>query len=522
MQAAATLEDALLALAKLDKSDLESALRAITEVSAIALQVERVSVWWLIEHDSTLACDDLWTLSKVCHERGARLNVTAYPAYFEAIRSGRILAAPDARNDPKTAEFRDDYLVPLGITSMLDVPIWRANQLVGILCHEHCGAIRHWKPNEIAFAGNLADLVTAALEARDRRRAEGMMGVVVESVQEPIFVFDENRTIESVNRAGQLMALSAGGGFTMAQRRELIEYRNAEEEVIPFEDSPESRAFRGEVVRDEIVGIYFKRVGFTRYYRANLMPIIEAGHVIHVIAAGRDVSDDIAFERLKRDFLVMAAHELRSPLTVIRGYAEHMRRSSELPATWGAYLDAITRRSEQMDRVIGNLLDLASIQLGRLLFCVEQVEINGLVEHMVDELAETYPDLRIEFIKGPPAWVSGDRARIKQVVRELCTNAFRYSPADPRVRVRISWGPGDVVLTVEDRGIGIPLPIQDRVWQPFFRAHAGTEHDRGGLGLGLFLVQEIVHKHGGQIWLDSEEGRGTTVRVRLAASKEAP
>ena len=519
---AATLQDALLALAKLDKSDLGSALRAITEASAIALQVERVSVWWLVDEGQTLVCADLWRLSKQGHEHGSRLTVKQYPAYFEAIRSGRVLAAADARRDHKTSEFCDGYLVPLGITSMLDVPVWRADRLVGILCHEHSGAIRDWIPSEIAFAGNLADLITSAVEAHERHRAEVLASAAIESVQEPVFVFDERHTITSINRAGHRIALSAGGGFTLDQRRELLEYRNAEEEKIPFEESPEARAFRGEVIRDEIVGIHFKRLNMTRYYRANLMPITESGRVTHVIAAGRDVSEDMAFERLKRDFLVMAAHELRSPLAVIQGYAEHMQHRSELPDGWGRHLDAITRRSKQMDRVVGNLLDLASIQLGRLLFCVQQVEVSGLVDRIIHQLLETQPDAAFDYTRGPDAWISGDRARIKQAIRELCTNAIRFSPTGSPIQVKVSSNRQVVDIDVIDQGIGIPLPIQDQVWQPFFRAHAGTEHDRGGLGLGLFLVQEIIHKHGGQIWLDSEEGRGTTVHVRLPASREVP
>jgi signal transduction histidine kinase len=509
------LTDALLELAKLEKSDLHEMVRAITNASAVALNVERVSIWW--NEEDCLRCEDLFLLSTSTHESGMRLSLRDFPRYISAVQEGRALPVYDAQRDPTTASLRASYLEPLRIASMLDVPIWRDQELVGVLCHEQVGERREWTALEIAFAGNLADLVCKSLEARDRRRAETWVRGILKSVQEAVFVIDDQRGIQAINEAGKELLEQALGETSPTQEewRSAVDYRSVDEVTIPHEVGPLARAFRGELIRDEIVGIHFKRLGETSYYRADVVPVWESGRVEYVIATAMEMSEEVRFERLKRDFLLVMAHELKTPLTVIRGYAEHLMNSPELPRGWRTHLKAVCRRTEQMDSIIGNLLDLATIQLGRLLFNAQRLDFASLVDEVVTNAREAHPQHPISLSRPTELWVNGDRTRLGQVVRELITNALRYSPRDTPITVALEAGDSEAVLRVEDRGIGIPAPLLHRVFEPFFRAHAGTEFDRGGLGLGLFLAREIVQKHGGSMWLESEEHRGTIAFLRL-------
>ncbi len=145
---------------------LEAALRVLTEAAATELAVARVSVWWLSAERLSLA--DLF--AGAAHATGGELLATKYPSYFGALTKSRVLAADDARFDPRTREFRDDYLVPLGITSMLDAPVRSLGELVGVLCHEHVGPRRTFSIDEQMFAASLADLVGQALAASSRLR----------------------------------------------------------------------------------------------------------------------------------------------------------------------------------------------------------------------------------------------------------------------------------------------------------------------------------------------------------------
>jgi len=149
---------------------LGDSLRELTQVSSASLSVERVSVWLLSPNGQDLRCLDLYERSLDRHSDGVVLSAARYPRYFAALETGRAIAAHDARTDPSTSEFTEGYLVPLGITSMMDSAIRLDGAVVGVVCHEHVGLKRTWSVDEISFAGSLADQVALILAAEERQR----------------------------------------------------------------------------------------------------------------------------------------------------------------------------------------------------------------------------------------------------------------------------------------------------------------------------------------------------------------
>jgi len=169
-------QDAIVRIARLSVGQgnlsLEDMLAELTETAAATLSVERNSVWLLSEDHRSLCCLDLYEKSRGAHSAGTVLAADAYPRYFEALETGRAIDAHDALSDPRTSEFADGYLRPLGISSMMDATIRREGRLVGVVCHEHVGPPRAWQPDELAFAGALADQVALVLAADDQRRLQ--------------------------------------------------------------------------------------------------------------------------------------------------------------------------------------------------------------------------------------------------------------------------------------------------------------------------------------------------------------
>jgi formate hydrogenlyase transcriptional activator len=161
---------ALIALARDDASDLSDSLARICGVAASTLDVARVSVWLFNNDHTELRCMRLFDRTRQVEESGAVLEVGRYPRYFEALEDARSIAADDARTHPATAEFGTDYLGAFGISSMLDVPIRREGRVVGVVCNEHVGLARQWRPEEQDFAASLADLTALVLETDHRRR----------------------------------------------------------------------------------------------------------------------------------------------------------------------------------------------------------------------------------------------------------------------------------------------------------------------------------------------------------------
>ncbi len=167
--------EALAALARhpaLTSGDLGPTFRAITETAAGFLGVERASVWLLEDGGRRLVCQDLHVRALGNHLRADELAADRTPRYFAALHERRHIVADDARTDPRTSELAADYLLPLGITSMLDTAIIRRGTISGVLCVEHVGPGRVWTSDEEAFAASLTDFATLALEAADHRRDE--------------------------------------------------------------------------------------------------------------------------------------------------------------------------------------------------------------------------------------------------------------------------------------------------------------------------------------------------------------
>lgn len=175
----------------------DDALRTITELAAETMQTARVSVWFYNPDRTKICCADLFETSSGRHSSGMELSATDYPAYFRALAEERAIAADDSASDPRTSEFTADYLLPLGISSLLDAPIRGGSQMVGVICHEHTGPRRAWKPDEQSFAGSMADLVALSLEVSRRQQAEAALREAHASLE--VKVAKRTRDLENAN-----------------------------------------------------------------------------------------------------------------------------------------------------------------------------------------------------------------------------------------------------------------------------------------------------------------------------------
>ena len=152
--------------------DLGPALREIAESASGMLDIERVGIWFFTPDRSAIRCHELYERASQNHSAGTELTAVRYPVYFKALDTERTVTAHDARLDPRTSAFADSYLVPFGVTSMLDAPIRRLGQITGVVCFEHVGPQRFWTTEDEAFASSIADLVAMAVDATERRQAQ--------------------------------------------------------------------------------------------------------------------------------------------------------------------------------------------------------------------------------------------------------------------------------------------------------------------------------------------------------------
>jgi two-component system phosphate regulon sensor histidine kinase PhoR len=185
-----------------------------------------------------------------------------------------------------------------------------------------------------------------------------------------------------------------------------------------------------------------------------------------------------------------------------------------------AALDVIDRQTERLARMVQQLLEVSRFRAGGSELEPERFDLAGLVAEAAAAVAAQTEGRRILVAPAAPAAVLADRARIGQVVTSLFANAVRFSPEGGDVEAAVGRQGQEVVVWVRDHGLGIPADRRARIFERYYRAHAGTAHDYGGLGLGLDMSREIVARHGGRIWFESEEGRGSTFSFSLPVAPE--
>jgi len=237
-------------------------------------------------------------------------------------------------------------------------------------------------------------------------------------------------------------------------------------------------------------------------------------------------------DKLKSQFLSIASHELKTPITAMSGFIQiavrRLRRridrakSSETEQRGEdvmllEQLEVVNRQTTKLARLVDELLDVSRIESGRLEFRVADVDLAALADEVVTrlEMVATAHALAVSRAGGPFI-VRGDRDHLEQVLNNLVSNAVKYSPSGRRVDIALGWTADRMVrLSVADQGMGIRAAELESIFGLFYRSPDREARDVGGMGLGLYISKEIVDRHGGRIWAESRAGEGTTFFVAL-------
>lgn len=518
MQSGDVREQTLLELAARDASDLPATCRAVTEAATVLVDVARASVWRIAGDE--LVCSDLFLRDEARHMSGQRIPRSSCPRYFEAVAQSLVVVSPDVHTDARVNELEASYLAPLGIGGMLDTPIWGPGGVSGVLCCEHVGGVRAWTGREERDAARMADLVARAFETSARREAEERARIILEAVPQYVLIIDDEGTVIGAS-AMAVQLLESEGGSSIADRFANLELRTLSGELLAAELWPAVRARSGEVVRAEILEISSRVTGRKRWFRVTSAPVKVGPTLRGAVLVYEDVGEEVRIERVKREFLDALAHELRTPATIARGFAQRLLRSPSRSAADERALSAIDRASARIARVAEELVDLSAITLGRIVLSLEHADLGDLAQRAI-EVAHGARNHRITFApSGTAVPVFVDPLRMRRAIGELIENAARWSKAGTEILIETRIHDRRAQVLVHDQGRGIPEDARPRIFEAFFRVHAGAPDDVGGLGIGLFLVREIVLRQGGNISFESTEGVGTTFIVTLPLDEAA-
>ncbi len=296
-------QQALAHLTSFENVDAGLFIAHVLEVDARLMAVARVSYWSFANEGNRIVCDDLYELASNSHTRGEVLEADVYPRYFAALREARALIVDGAREDRRTSEFRDRYLVPHGITSMLDAPVRRGREVVGIVCHEHCGPPRQWTPDEEAFAGSVADAIALVLVTAERDRVKAMLRererqlhLIARGVPAVIWTTDVAMNVTSASGA----ALGPIG-----LRPEVLAGTSVLDWFAGVEPRDELVALHHRAIRGESVTGEVHRDG--RHLELHLEPFRDDGHVIGALGLAIDITERHEAEE-QRERLIVEEH----------------------------------------------------------------------------------------------------------------------------------------------------------------------------------------------------------------------
>ena len=274
-------------------------------------------------------------------------------------------------------------------------------------------------------------------------------------------------------------------------------------------------AYEGELNFEQKEQILSLRISLLRERedKQNAEPI---GIAVYV----KDLTATKEYEKLKSDMISLMSHELRTQLTSINGFAELLTADATVPPQAREFVTIIANESQRMSRMINTFLSVTQLERKDKQEVLKiPLRLDEVVRETITSLQPVAKKKRIRLIEQPAHRippVAADRSLITQAVKNLVNNAIKYSPERTTVTVSTALEAEAVRVCVEDRGYGIPAEAKERVWDKFYRVvREGREKDEESTGLGLSFVREVVEQHGGQVELDSEEGRGSRFSFTL-------
>lgn len=455
---------------------------------------------------------------------------TGAPRVVRTGQAERYADIPDAllvataRNEEELALARQ-----IGYSSVMLVPLVARGETIGVVTFVATESGKHYDERDLALAEEVGRRAGVALDNarlyREAQRSRDQIAIILQGVADGIIVYAPNSQILYANEAAAQMT-----GYTSVQEMLATpplgitrQYTLIDEQGQPFSEDQltHHRVLAGEQQAQAIIG--YTRIGVAQPERWSLVtsrPVLtENEEVQMIVTITHDITERMIAERRKDEFMSMTSHELRTPVTSLKGFTYVLqRRLAKQGDEQGLhYLARMDAQLDKLTTLISDLLDIARMQTGKLTLRMQPCDLDALIEETIENVqaATTTHELRVEGRTN--AWVLGDKERLGQVYINLLTNAIKYSPQATHVVVHLARDESaqQAIVSVQDFGIGIEPAKHERLFERFYQVTDPEEKTYPGLGIGLYIAREIVTRHVGRIGVESRKGAGATFSVAL-------
>lgn len=408
-------------------------------------------------------------------------------------------------------------------TSLLCVPLKTGNKTIGIIKAVNKLDDRTFSPGDQAYMEAFAAAAAIAVENTSLYENMEVSAFVLNQQLEKanLNLSLEKRRIESVIKSMEdaLLAIDRNKKIVLLNKQagKLFNIRSKEARNAPFEFF---------IKRNDITEFFTKAVcsmspatmdfiipsgGEERIFAAVFTPIIDEDETCAgCVAVFRDITEIKKLDQLKSDFLNVVAHELRTPLTPILAYIQLLLIKAPPPEKVKQYASRMLRETQRLSTLIGDLLDLSRIESGKpIALNIEPSDISEIVGNVCETFQDASPKHPLAFKSPGPITADADKDRITQVLINLISNAYKYSPDGGEVVISLWEERGNVYVSVKDSGIGIPADKLGRIFEKYYRVQNKKVSKIQGAGIGLTIVQQIMECHKGGIKAESQEGKGS-------------
>ncbi|MES2060008.1 MAG: ATP-binding protein [Patescibacteria group bacterium] len=335
-------------------------------------------------------------------------------------------------------------------------------------------------------------------------------------------VQERTKDLEASRAKEEAILLSIGDGLlVMDENGIIIIINNAAEKLLGIKSNDALDKAFSTVIR--ITNDNGTIILADKHIAITTTPVILDGAVIGTIKIFRDITNEREIDKAKTEFVSLASHQLRTPLSAVNWYAEMLLAgdAGDLNPKQKKYLDEVYRSNQRMVELVNALLDVSSLELGTFVIDPEPTDVRLLAENVIDEQKSEIDIKKMKFSFSHAKNISlmqTDPKLLRMVMQNILSNAIKYTPENGRINLDISLkDEQNIMIKISDSGYGIPKNQQDKIFGKLFRADNVRDKDTDGTGLGLYIVKSIVEKSGGKIWFRSstEKRTGSTFFVVL-------
>lgn len=372
-------------------------------------------------------------------------------------------------------------------------------------------------PSKEGISVYFEDITPKKIAEQELRHSRDQLEVILKNVADGITVQRPDGSLIFANDAASTLI-----GFTNPQElldspitkiMDNFEVKDEFGNPYDLEKLPGRIALQSGEIAAAILQFVYKDSGEHRWAIVKASPVFEEnGSVQFAINVFHDITETKEQEKRKDEFLGIASHELKTPLTSLKGFVQIVERYLKNTKDYKS-LEYVRKMDSQLNKItnlIQDLLDVSKITSGKLDFNFEQVDLRGLTEDMITDFKAIAPEYTITVKGETRPKVRADRDRLGQVLTNLFTNAIKYSPESRKIQVLLKQTKKETILGVRDYGIGIPKRDREKIFERFYRVGEAKRRSLpGGLGLGLYISAEIISRHKGKIWVEEGKPKGS-------------